>query len=414
MVIRGALIAIVVLFGIGILAAGAFAAGFAARTLLRDGRTLLDWWRSRNWPTTPGTITHATLTEGRWRRGKLHGARIACKYHAAGGRWSSRRYRFDSVLRSVAQDEATADVTRFARGSAVSVFFDPRDPASAVLDRRRPDVVFPMAVVALLTLIGIGAVGAGVAVIRGPFADPPPLHDEELPPLSAQIGGLLGLTGLIGLWLARRDARRSQPHCDLLERLASVHEVRIAELQRGQDVALFGKVETGEEARPSPGTGEPAVYYRARALVDGETRLEDVHEGRFYLHDGSGRILISTGGCTDLLPVTRPPADAGWFDWLDSAWHHGSAAPLEFAVEVARILPGSSILVVGRVRPAADGNGFAIAATSKAPHPLVLAAEPLTDVVRHLSRPARRAKTLGRLAIATLLVAAALLLGVTG
>jgi hypothetical protein len=87
--------------------------------------------RSRSWPTAPGVITESRVDSSRNRDGQWsHTARIRYRYTVDG-----KTYNGDTISYAKGLfDGASVQVSRYPQGSAVGVYYDPKDPASAVLD----------------------------------------------------------------------------------------------------------------------------------------------------------------------------------------------------------------------------------------------------------------------------------------
>ena len=87
--------------------------------------------RSRSWPVVPGVITESRITySGTGTKRTSSGSHIAYQYAVNG------KFYKGSVV-SYAPDileSATGTVSRYSQGAEVQVHYDPRDPATAVLD----------------------------------------------------------------------------------------------------------------------------------------------------------------------------------------------------------------------------------------------------------------------------------------
>jgi hypothetical protein len=102
------------------------------------GRPLVRALRGRKWATTRGKVTAAQLettsgnVNGVGRRAHL---RVAYAYTVDGAEHAGERATFFNgtfVFRT--EMAATAALHRYAKGAAVTVHYDPQDPADAVLD----------------------------------------------------------------------------------------------------------------------------------------------------------------------------------------------------------------------------------------------------------------------------------------
>ena len=63
-----------------------------------------------------------------------YGARVVYEYTVAGKAYRSERVSFDGTFWRPTPEAAEADRARYAEGAKVSVFYDPQQPQSAVLD----------------------------------------------------------------------------------------------------------------------------------------------------------------------------------------------------------------------------------------------------------------------------------------
>ncbi len=345
--ITAALVAIVMLVGLGLLAFGLFMAAMALGTLTRDVRVWIEAWRSKGWQTTSGTITRSLVTEGRRGRRATFSPGIAYAYTVAGQHCSSTRQQFASWWSGFAGtlDEAKEVMARFPKGSPVTVFFDPANPESATLDRRRPSLGAALFFVVLLLLGAVGAIPAGVYVVIGAVETPPPFAAGDLPPLRHQLGGLLVILGAIALPVAgifRLCARRNR---GVFSRVEAATPTRIAAVRKGKDVAVFGRAEASDAMTvASPVTRDPVVYYRTRVLVSGTTLSEAEGRCNFYIRDESGRLLISTDGGTDQVLATSLPIDAAVQEWVDASFEETPVpVPELFTVELAQVAPGEPV-----------------------------------------------------------------------
>ncbi len=106
--------------------------------------------RSRHWPSTPGVISasYVSVRSG----GKSRTGTIEYRYTVEGRTYTGSLLSFGKTL---FESESTT-VARYPQGAQVDVFYDPKDPALAVLD---PGAA-PGTGLALLA--GIGLVGYGV------------------------------------------------------------------------------------------------------------------------------------------------------------------------------------------------------------------------------------------------------------
>ncbi len=83
---------------------------------------------AKDWPTVAGTITESSLRRRQSRRTRHD---LAYSYQVAGRQFTGHRITFmDRLFYGSAEDHAQ----KYRDGDAISVFYNPRDPAIAVLD----------------------------------------------------------------------------------------------------------------------------------------------------------------------------------------------------------------------------------------------------------------------------------------
>ena len=88
--------------------------------------------RSRSWPTVTGVITESYVSTSRRSRSSQtsHTAHIRYRYAVNG-----KTYDGDTISYAKGLFEgASVQVSHYPQGSPVGVYYDPKDPASAVLD----------------------------------------------------------------------------------------------------------------------------------------------------------------------------------------------------------------------------------------------------------------------------------------
>jgi hypothetical protein len=119
-----------ILFGLTL---GAIAAWFVFRDRRRARAALA-------WPATAGRIIESRVEEKHLpgdRPNLRFAPRIAYEYAVDGRSYRSERIDFREVFWSLAPQSAAAKVVRYPAGAAVTVYYDPRRPQEAVLERDR-------------------------------------------------------------------------------------------------------------------------------------------------------------------------------------------------------------------------------------------------------------------------------------
>jgi hypothetical protein len=114
----------------------------AAFALWAAGGDLYEWWRARSWPATPGTIVSSRLS-GR-------AAEVRYAYQASGRKLTARRVHIGEF--SGIESYARAVVARYPAGSSAAVYYDPKRPERAVLERPVPWVYVLLLAMGLVLL----------------------------------------------------------------------------------------------------------------------------------------------------------------------------------------------------------------------------------------------------------------------
>lgn len=409
--IEAALVGFVVAVGAGITAIGVAAAVMAFRTAVTDVARWRQSRRSRLWQATDGRIERALITrEGHGSR-TIWGARVRYSYCVGGTNHQGSRVRFVTTFGQYARvaDGARADVAKYAAGAAVTVYYDPADPARATLERNRTGLAFGLTVVVLLLIAAFALVGAGLHVLVGPMQEPPAFAPGELPPLAAQSGALLLLIAGTLAVLGASAARRARGQRSLQQFVDRAREYRGGS-DAGKAVAVFGRAD-GSSAEPlrAPPHGVPALAYRVRAVAAGVPVLEQEARCDFNIASEHGPVRVHGQGARCELPRNRTTDDEAARAWVDAAWMgREGPAPGTFFVESAILAPGDQALAIGRLRVGRDG-GLEIRAGGE-DAPLLLAAEPLAVLRRRLRAPRRRATACAWASAASFVGAVVLLL----
>jgi hypothetical protein len=121
-----------------------------------SARQLWGGWASRRWPVAHGRLeTRAISEEAGVRGGSYYTAHVRYRYQVGAAAFTGRRLRFGAPWWGESHATAVAALGRARPGDEVAVYYNPRDPAVAVL---RPGVAFAD-VVGLL--VGVALVVAG-------------------------------------------------------------------------------------------------------------------------------------------------------------------------------------------------------------------------------------------------------------
>lgn len=161
---------------IGVLCVGVFflAFGGVGVFLLYRGwqqRKLAD--ASKSWPSVPGQVVESHVAAG-WSedsegdRRRSYTAEVTYSYQVNGQTFTSRQVSFGAKASHGKPEPAQAVVNTYAAGRAVTVYFDPANPAEAVLERRAGGlgITFVMGVVFLLIAVCMACPMAFMALMQ--------------------------------------------------------------------------------------------------------------------------------------------------------------------------------------------------------------------------------------------------------
>lgn len=149
-----------------------FAAGLVA--LLSGGA---DWLRARemaDWPSVPGVVTASETYSAEFRgmgARRAPAVRIAYAYADGDVAYHNERVGIKAVPVETNTAEGQRLLAQYPVGAAVTVYHDPDDPATAVLERDTPATAF-------ITAAQLFALGAVVLALRWLWRKKPGLSDE--------------------------------------------------------------------------------------------------------------------------------------------------------------------------------------------------------------------------------------------
>lgn len=115
---------------------------------------------SQNWPVTKGQITDSHVnrsvdTDSEGSTSTTYAASVAYTYDVGGQVYNGRNIAFGFNPSYSNQSKAQATVARYPAGSAVSVYYDPNNPADAVLERQVSGSNVMMILGIVFTVIGV-------------------------------------------------------------------------------------------------------------------------------------------------------------------------------------------------------------------------------------------------------------------
>jgi hypothetical protein len=143
--------------GSGMVGIGLFIAYGAVRMRVRTRQ-------ARNWPKVTGTImaseleTRTSRNDGKPTR--MYGATISYSYEVGGKTYESDQVQLGGTRETSLPGEFQRLVSRYPEGKRIHVHYDPRDPATAVLEPGETGGIFNVAMVAG----GFAFVGAAMVV----------------------------------------------------------------------------------------------------------------------------------------------------------------------------------------------------------------------------------------------------------
>jgi hypothetical protein len=137
--------------GGGLLAIGGFIAYGTVRTRVKTAT-------SRNWPTAACTVAVSEVTVRSQRNSenrpiKLYGADVRYDYQVDGRSHTGTSVTLGGTVETNKRDRFDALVARYPVGRDMRVYYDPSDPATAILEPGELGVVFNMMMVALGFLV---------------------------------------------------------------------------------------------------------------------------------------------------------------------------------------------------------------------------------------------------------------------
>ena len=135
------------ILGGGLFAIGAFIAYGTVRTRVKTAT-------SRSWPTVTGSVIVSEVTVSSQRNSsnqpiKLYGTDIQYDYQVGGQSFTGNSVTLGGTIETNKRGRNDALVARYPCGRKVRVYYDPSDPATAILEPGELGGVFNMMMVAL-------------------------------------------------------------------------------------------------------------------------------------------------------------------------------------------------------------------------------------------------------------------------
>src|SRR5579872_362901 len=142
-----------------------------ALAALAPSAALPRYYRARNsaqWPQAQGVITLSRLVSGRFKQTKGYRPEIQYRYQVGATEYLGSRRSFENVhlaTQPASQGVIDADPV----GKSVTVFYDPKDPASALLE---PGLPSEMNILFKMNLFLIAVFGAALLIAIYNFREP--------------------------------------------------------------------------------------------------------------------------------------------------------------------------------------------------------------------------------------------------
>jgi hypothetical protein len=138
---------------------------------LAPAATLPHYLRAKNsaqWPQANGVITSSYLRVGYFKHRKTYLPEIRYRYQVGPAEYSGSRRSFNTVhLATQAASQSVIDA--YPVGKTVAVFYDPKDPASALLE---PGIAGDLTLLYKMDLFFIAAFGAALLIALYKFREP--------------------------------------------------------------------------------------------------------------------------------------------------------------------------------------------------------------------------------------------------
>ncbi len=129
---------------------------------------------SLSWPETIGTVSESTIKQGSNVLGSsdedgesspVFTAEISYSYQVGGAEYASKRVAFGGSRSYSKRESAEKEAVRYPEGTRLPVYYDPKNPKEAVLDRtvKGSNMVFVMGI--MFIIIGLITLVVGVLVL---------------------------------------------------------------------------------------------------------------------------------------------------------------------------------------------------------------------------------------------------------
>lgn len=415
MIVSALLIAIVAVFWLGFIALGLSLVGLSLSELGQVTSTWLRALASRKWPSTTGELERSVITRRRHRRTVSYGLEARFRYAVAGEQHSSTNLSFSQSESGLvgSLDSVREVAKRYPAHGSVTVYYDPKRPALATLDRTLPALFVPLVFWLVLLPFGGALAFLGVDAFISVIDEPPPFEAGELPSEATQLGGVLVGVGVLSLLVAgiralgQRDARR------LLQLVSSAKPCLAREAAVGEYVAIQGRAGEGPSGIiAAPFDAEGALAYDVGILDGYDTWRRSEAVSTLVVKDRSGSARLTTLDAKRLFEardVTITPLVERWVDEYYRGQDQVPPASPKLTLEQLRV--GDPLLLVGEVE-STDEFGAMLVARPGEPDTLLYADAPLEELLARLGRGPRRTRLSAIVGTALIVVGA--VLGIVG
>lgn len=130
-----------------------------------------DWYNASrasqalSWPSTSGTVLSSSASRG-WLSGKRFFADVTYSYSVGGQAYTSSRVQFQAISEGRNYSRVLKQVAaQYPVGGAVSVFYDPASPSSAILRPQPPDWTRGWWLLGAISTLGL--ILGGIEWLRG-------------------------------------------------------------------------------------------------------------------------------------------------------------------------------------------------------------------------------------------------------
>lgn len=145
------------IIGIVFIVTGYFVAFYFGKPELEEAKA------SQNWPATKGMIERSEVVRQYSNRKTMYSADVVYSYTVEGQKYESNQVRFGGDVRSSSSSSAYKTSRGYPKGKTVDVYYNPKEPAVAVLEAGPNFYTYG------LFYGGLGFLGIGVFLVLSPL-----------------------------------------------------------------------------------------------------------------------------------------------------------------------------------------------------------------------------------------------------